>query len=206
MQPPQAVSGNNYQYLRNIYACAFFFCNRVRKNFSWKRVQLIETGHLSDYLIKLAKWVPGFAETTGRPSEIRNCGISACTVVEKNVWNPERFCNNHYRPIWYSSCNFGSVRGEPPSKASLGSALGGFNHQFHSIPHLPVWKNGYILKKGKNNGYWKIQKGNGSLGLILSHPTPRQHNQVFIGWGYSFSMLAQVLRISTLRSYGGGGV
>jgi hypothetical protein len=37
----------------------------VRKNFSQKRVQPIETGHLSDYLTKLAKWVPGHAEKQG---------------------------------------------------------------------------------------------------------------------------------------------
>ena len=55
MPPPQEISFKNYQYLSNFYAFAFLFCNPVRKNVSQKRVQLIETGHLSDYRIKLAK-------------------------------------------------------------------------------------------------------------------------------------------------------
>jgi hypothetical protein len=55
MQPPQEIAFKNYQYLRNFYAFAFLFCHRMRKNFSQKRVQLIETEHLSDYLVELAK-------------------------------------------------------------------------------------------------------------------------------------------------------
>ena len=29
-------------------------------------------------------------------TQLRNCGINACTVVEKNVWIPQRFFDNHY--------------------------------------------------------------------------------------------------------------
>ena len=35
-------------------------------------------------------------------TQLRNCGINACTVVEKNVWISERFFDNHYNRLVFT--------------------------------------------------------------------------------------------------------